>query len=311
MPKTFPRGRICWNELMTTDPKAAQAFYKATVGWGTQAWGGDSAYVMWTARGTPVGGLMSLRNEAKQMGTPPSWLMYVAVADVDASVRQAVSLGARAHVQPQDIPTMGRFAVLGDPQGATFGVFSSTTGIPGHDGPSKPGEFSWHELATTNQRVAWGFYEQLFGWVKMDAMDMGPVGTYQMFGRAGQMLGAMYDKPLEMPASNWLVYALVPSADSAAAVVQRLGGKVLNGPMDIPGGGRIAQCMDPQGAAFALHSNAAPAKAASKPKRSAKKPAKKAVKKAKKAAKKAAKKNKKATKKAAKKARKAAKKAKR
>jgi predicted enzyme related to lactoylglutathione lyase len=281
LPKPFPRGRICWTELTTTDPKAAQAFYKATVGWGTQPWDMDPSYVMWTARGTPVGGLMALSDEARQMGTPPSWAMSVAVPDVDASVRQAVSLGARVSVQPQDIPTMGRFAVLRDPQGATFALFSSTTEIPGHDGPSQACEFSWHELATTEQRAAWEFYEQLFGWVKMDAMDMGPAGTYQMFGRAGQMLGAMYPKPPEMTGpSNWLPYALVPNADSAATVVQRLGGKVTNGPMDIPGG-RIAQCLDPQGAAFALHSYTAPAKAeAEKAKKKAAKNVAKAAKKA-------------------------------
>src|SRR5712671_5873487 len=265
MPKAFPRGRICWNDLMTTDPKAAQAFYTATVGWGTQAWAGDSSYVMWTARRTPVGGVAALSDEARAMDTPPSWVMFVAVPDVDASMRQAVSLGGRTYVEPQDIPTMGRFAVLGDPHGAKFGVFSSSTAIPGHDGSSKPGEFSWHELASGDWRGAWGFYERMFGWVKMDTMDS-PAGTYQMFGRGGLMLGGMYDKPLEMPAPpHWLCYALVPNVDSAAAVVQRLGGQVVSGPMDIPGGGRIAQCVDPQGAAFALHANAA--RAAAKPKR--------------------------------------------
>jgi uncharacterized protein len=279
MPKTFPRGRICWNELMTTDLKAAQSFYKAVVGWGAQPSEIDSSYMMWTAGRTPVGGLMALPEDAKRMSTPPSWVMYVAVPDVDASAQQAVSLGARAYVQPKDIPTMGRFAVLGDPQGATFALFSSKTEVPGHDGPAKPGEFSWHELVASDWRTAWEFYERLFGWVKMDAMDMSPVGTYQMFGRAGQMLGGMYNKPREMPAPpHWLCYALVPSADGAAAVVQRLGGKVLNGPMDIPGGGRIAQCVDPQGAAFAVHANALQAKAAPKPSRSAKKPAKKPAK---------------------------------
>ena len=279
MPKTFPRGRICWNELMTTDLKAAQSFYKAVVGWGARPSEIESSYLMWTAGPTPVGGLMALPEDAKRMGTPPSWVMYVAVPDVDESVRQAVSLGARAYVQPQDIPTMGRFAVLGDPQGATFALFTSKTEVPGHDGPAKPGEFSWHELAASDWRTAWEFYERLFGWVKMDAMDMGPVGTYQMFGRAGQMLGGMYNKPREMSAPpHWLCYALVPSADGAAALVQRLGGKVLNGPMDIPGGGRIAQCMDPQGAAFAVHANAPQAKAGPKPSRSAKKPAKKPAK---------------------------------
>lgn len=303
MPKTFPRGRICWTELTTTDPKAALAFYKATVGWGTQPWEMDPSYVMLTARGTPVGGLTALSDQAKRMGASPSWMMSVAVPDVDASVRQAVSLGARTSVEPQDIPTMGRFAVLKDPQGATFAVFTSKGEIPGHDGPSKPGEFSWHELATSDPQKAWSFYQQLFGWDKMDAMDMGATGIYQMFGRAGEMLGGMYNKPREMMGSpNWLNYALVPDVDSAVKVVQRLGGKVLNGPMDIPGGGRIAQCLDPQGVAFALHSVAASAKAAAKPKRSAKKAVKKAARKP--AKKSAAKKAKKNVKKAAKKARK-------
>jgi predicted enzyme related to lactoylglutathione lyase len=310
MPKTFPRGRICWTELTTTDPKAAQAFYRAVVGWGTQPWDMDPSYVMWTAGGTPVGGLTALSDEAKRMGAPPGWMMSVAVPDVDASVRQATSLGARTSVEPQDIPTMGRFAVLRDPQGATFAVFTSKDNIPGHDGPSKPGEFSWHELATSDPQKAWSFYEQLFGWDKMDAMDMGATGTYQMFGRAGEMLGGVYNKPREMMGPpNWLNYALVPDVDSAVKVVQRLGGRIINGPMDVPGGGRIAQCIDLQGVAFALHSIAAPRKAAAKPKRSAKKAA--AKKPAKKPAKKAAKKAKKKAKKAAKKAKKAAKKKKR
>jgi uncharacterized protein len=314
MPKTFPRGRICWTELTTTDPKAAQAFYKATVGWGTQPWEMDPSYVMWTARDIPVGGLTALSDEAKRMGVPPGWMMSVAVPDVDASVRQAVSLGARASVEPRDIPTMGRFAVLKDPQGATFALFTSKGDIPGHDGPSKPGEFSWHELATNDPQKAWSFYEQLFGWDKMDAMDMGATGTYQMFGRAGQMLGGMYNKPREMTGSpNWLCYALVPDVDSTAKVVQRLGGKIINGPMDVPGGGRIAQCVDPQGVAFAIHSIAAPEKAAAKPKRSATKAAKKTAKKptkkrGKKAVKKAVKKAAQKAKKVAKKARKSAKK---
>lgn len=293
MPKAFPRGRIAWTELMTTDPKAATAFYKGVVGWDTKEWEGDSSYVMWTVGDTPVGGLMALPDEARKMGTPPCWVMYVAVPDVDASVRQAVGLGAQQYVAPQDIPTMGRFAVLGDPQGAMFALFSSTTGIPGHDGPAKPGEFGWHELTTTDWRAAWTFYERLLGWEKMDQMDMGPLGIYLTFGRGGQMIGGMFNKPREMTAPpNWLCYAVVPSADSAATTVQRLGGKVLNGPMDIPGGGRITQCMDPQGAAFAVLSNWAQEKVTRKlsvgGKKAVKKPAKKKPATKKKKAKKAA-----------------------
>lgn len=276
MPETFPRGRICWHELLTTDPQAAIGFYKKSVGWGTQAWDQDPSYVMWTVKGTPIGGLMVLPEAARKMGAPPSWLMHVAVPDVDATVRQATSLDASTYVPPRDIPTVGRFAVLADPQGATFAVFTPATTTPGHDGPALPGEFSWHELATTDWRAAWSFYERLFGWTKLHAMDMGPAGTYQMFGRMGQTLGGVYNKPREMTAPpHWLCYVLVSSADGAVPLVTRLGGTVVNGPMEVPGGDRIAMCVDPQGAAFAVHARAARAPAAARAKRPARKVAKK------------------------------------
>src|SRR5437899_2250358 len=115
MPTTFSRGRICWHELLTTDPQAARAYYPKVVGWGTQAWDQDPSYMMWTANGTPVGGLMALPEPARQMGAPSNWLMHVAVPDVDATVRLANGLGAQTYVPPRDIPTVGRFAVLADP----------------------------------------------------------------------------------------------------------------------------------------------------------------------------------------------------
>jgi uncharacterized protein len=148
--------------------------------------------------------------------------------------------------------------VLADPQGAMFALFSATGEVPGHDGPSKPGEFSWHELATTDQAAALAFYQQLFGWEKTEAMDMGPMGLYQMFGWAGKSMGGIYNKPKEMPASpHWLAYAVVPDSRKVAEAVPAAGGKVLNGPMEVPGGGLIVMCVDPQGAPFAVHSMAA------------------------------------------------------
>jgi predicted enzyme related to lactoylglutathione lyase len=227
---------------------------------------------MWTADGTPIGGLMVLPDEARQLGAPPHWLPYIAVPDVEASVAQAKGRNGKVYVEPQDVPTVGRFAVLADPHGAVFAVFSPAAEVPGHDGEPKPGEFSWHELATTNWQTAWNFYHALFGWEQTEAMDMGPGGVYQMFGRAGRTLGGMYNKPPEMEAApHWLCYAKVKSADGAAEQVKANGGQVLNGPMAVPGGDRIAQCLDPQGAAFAVHSVVVAA-AAPKPKRA--KPAK-------------------------------------
>src|SRR5256886_13156048 len=134
--------------------------------------------------GAPMAGLMARPDHSRRMGTPPAWLSYVGVPDVDATVRQATSLGARTYAGPQDIP-VGRFAVLADPQGATFGLYKpSQQPVRGND--AAIGDFSWHELATTDYKAAWAFYRALFGWEPRESIDMGPDGTYWEFGLAGR-----------------------------------------------------------------------------------------------------------------------------
>jgi predicted enzyme related to lactoylglutathione lyase len=205
----------------------------------------------------PVAGLMNLPDEAAKMGAPPHWLAYIYSPDVDATVARAKELGATELVEPTSMEGVGRFAVLQDPQGAVFAVHRGEAAIEPEQDPAPRG-FSWHELATTDPEQAWGFYSALFGWEKKDAMDMGPLGTYQMFGRDRFTYGGVYRKPDDMPApSNWLPYALVDSADAAVERAQKLGGQVLNPPMEVPGGDRVAVIMDPQGAAFAVHSKKA------------------------------------------------------
>ncbi|MBM4183910.1 MAG: VOC family protein [Gemmatimonadetes bacterium] len=247
--ETVDRGRFVWHELNTTDPAAGERFYRALTGWGMQAFEQMPSYRMWTDDGVPQGGLMLLPDEAKKMGAPAHWLSYAGVPNVDASVRLASSLGGRALVAPQDIPGGGRFAVLADPQGAVFALHASSQPMAPESAP-KVGEFSWHELATTDPDAAWRFYESLFGWKKMEAMQT-PMGLYQMFGRGAFMYGGIYTKPAASPASpNWLAYIKVASVDAATPKATSLGGRILAGPMDVPGGDRIVMCVDPQGAAF-------------------------------------------------------------
>jgi len=83
-------------------------------------------------------------------------------------------------------------------------------------------------------------------------MDMGPMGTYEIFDKGERQLGGMFNKPREMPAVAWLYYTQVDDLDSATDRAQRNGARLINGPMDVPGG-RIAQFTDPQGVFFALH----------------------------------------------------------
>jgi predicted enzyme related to lactoylglutathione lyase len=136
-------------------------------------------------------------------------------------------------------------------------VYTSTSQSPGHPGAPVPGEFSWHELATREQPAAFRFYQTLFAWDPTNAVDMPPIGTYQMFGANGVELGGMFNKPDGMPGPPaWMYYILVPNLQHAVDAVNANGGQVLNGPMEVPGGDWIAQCLDPQGAVFALHSKA-------------------------------------------------------
>ncbi len=251
------RGRFVWYDLMTTDPDAAQCFYTKLIGWGTQAWEGSMPYTMWTNQNTPMGGVMTLPDEAKRAGSPPHWLGYIYTSDVDATVAKAEENQGKVLAPAQDIPDVGRFAVLADPQGAAFAVYTPAADTPGNPGPAAIGEYSWHELNTSDYENAWGFYETLFGWKKTDTMDMGEMGMYQMFTTGGGdiPLGGMFDKPKEMPGPPfWLYYVRVDDVHKSVEKVKELGGQVLNGPMEVPGGDHVAQCMDPQGAAFALHS---------------------------------------------------------
>jgi predicted enzyme related to lactoylglutathione lyase len=248
------RGRFVWYELMTTDTSAARAFYRQVAGWGTQ----DAAmagmdYSLFTLGELPIGGLMALPEEARASGAPPSWTGYVAVDDVDASAAQAKRLGGTIYVEPQDIPGVGRFAVIADPQGASLAIYK--TADPDQEtplDPMSPGRIGWHELNAADWESAFPFYQALFGWKKDEAVPMGEMGTYQLFTAGGPATGGMFNKPPEVPAPYWLYYINVAGVDAAAARVTAAGGNVLYGPAEVPGDAWVVQAMDPQGAMFAM-----------------------------------------------------------
>ena len=107
-----------WYDLMTPDLKQAEAFYRAVVGWEIADSGMPGmTYLMLKARGVDVGGMMTLPADS---GLPSMWGGYIHSRDVDADCRRAVSLGGRVCKEPEDIPDVGRFAVLADPGGVVF-----------------------------------------------------------------------------------------------------------------------------------------------------------------------------------------------
>jgi predicted enzyme related to lactoylglutathione lyase len=117
-----PEGVFVWSELGTTDADAAQRFYEDVFGWETQDMGDEYGGYRIFRRGPQdengVAGLMKNPDPS----IPAYWNPYVGVEDPDATVAKAKELGATAIVEPMDIPNVGRFAVIQDPQGAVFGI---------------------------------------------------------------------------------------------------------------------------------------------------------------------------------------------
>lgn len=239
-------GAFCWYELRTTAPDAARAFYAEVAGWQVEPSGPSSIF---HAGKSPVGGLMELPERARTLGAPAHWLGHISVLDVDASAQRMVALGAQVLGPVQQAANGRRIAILRDPQGAVVALSS-----PG-DIWSREG-VAWHELHTTDHEQAWSTYAELFGWQATEALDLGPgIGPYQMFSWAGadRSVGGMASTARAPHIhTHWLFYLAVADLDGSLAKVRSLGGTIVNGPMQVRGGDRVAQCEDPQGAAFAL-----------------------------------------------------------
>lgn len=116
-------GAFSWNELMTSDPQAAAAFYGALFGWKFDSMDmGQGSYSVIKVADAGIGGIMKTPPSAGAM--PSSWCGYVTVDDIDETARRCVSLGGKVLMPPTDIPTVGRFAVLQDPQGAVLNAIA-------------------------------------------------------------------------------------------------------------------------------------------------------------------------------------------
>jgi uncharacterized protein len=247
-----PHGHFVWYELMTTDVEAAKAFYTNVMGWTTRdASTPGMPYTLFAVGEASVGGLMRLPPVKEKIGAQPRWVGYVAVDDVDASAARTTALGGAVHVPPTDIPDISRFSVIADPQLATLTLIKLAN--PDQERPQldQLGHVGWHELLADDWEKAFAFYGEVFDWQKANT-DTGPMGTYQLFSVGGKPIGGMSTKPQAAPAAFWLYYFNVGEIDAAAERVKAGGGKILEGPTEVPPTGWLARCVDPQGAMFAL-----------------------------------------------------------
>ena len=239
-------GNFVWYEHLTTDPQAAIAFYTAVLGWRAEPFGAD--YTMFVGSQGPLGGVGKLPEIA---GARPYWQANVAVPDVDAAAKLVEQLGGKVFVL-ETIPTIGRFAVIADPQGGVLALFANEREMAAHD-PTQPGEFAWAELYARDNTAAFEFYRQIVGWENLKETPIGAWGNYLQFGVAGKELGGMLSVPEGAgPPPSWLHYVTTTDVDATLERAKSLGAKVLFGPMDTPGKQRVVALTDPLGGAFAL-----------------------------------------------------------
>jgi predicted enzyme related to lactoylglutathione lyase len=244
-------GRFAWYELLTTDMPAASAFYGKVVGWSVKdASLPELAYTLLAAGDAPVAGIMELPEEGLRLGATPRWIGYVAVDDIDARAAQIRRLGGAILVAPTD-SNIGRISLVADRQGATFALVTGLAyGERQPGGLDEPGRVGWHELLAEDRDRIFPFYGELLGWQKAAGAD--PENLYQLFSVAGQTTGGMLTKLTSAEQPCWLYYFNVDDIGAAAMRVDAGGGRVVQGPIELPDGCWIVRCADPQGALFAL-----------------------------------------------------------
>ena len=245
-------GRFVWHDLMTTDRERAQAFYTELLGWRIEVidMGELGPYPMIHAGERGLGGMMAMPAEA---GAPSHWIAYVTTDDAGAAAARGDAAGGATCVPPTPIPNVGTFAVLTDPAGAAISPFVPASGDrPEEAGQPPAGTGCWNELLTTDGASSLRFYQSVFGWAHR-TVDMGPAGTYHLFGREGKDVAGIMELPADaLPRSLWVPYFAVADVDTQFARATALGAATHIPPQSIPGVGRFAMLADPTGAVFSL-----------------------------------------------------------
>ena len=249
-------GRFVWHELHTNDRPKAVKFYSQLMAWETKdvPMGPGEPYSLAILGGKDFAGITK-----SQAGpnVPPHWLPYIAVEDVDASAKKVEALGGKVHSAPMDIPNVGRFAVVADPQGAVFALHKHATPYPEEPAVPPTGSFCWEELMTSDPEAAAKFYVGLFGY-STEEHDMGAMGKYRILKRGDKQTGGIMKLPPGVPHAHWITYLACKDVDSSTRNAKELGATVMMQPTDIPNIGRFSVIVDPTGAAVALFTGAQP-----------------------------------------------------
>jgi predicted enzyme related to lactoylglutathione lyase len=251
-------GMPIWYELMTHDPAAVAAFYRAVGGWDIPAAGnampnGSEYREIKRSDGGNLGGVLTLTQPMREGGATPGWIPYFHVEGVEDACTAVEAMGGKTHMPPTSMH-VGTLAMVADAQGAPFYLMDP---IPPANDPNarsdvfdeaKAGHCRWNELATTDAPAARDLYSSVLGWEFNDAMPMGERGDYLFIDCEGRRIGAINPWIGENQPPMWLLYLGVDSIARALQAAQANGGTVINGPHEVPGGEHVFIATDPAGA---------------------------------------------------------------
>jgi uncharacterized protein len=243
---SYPPGTFSWAELVTSDAGAAKAFYTSVFGWD------------YDDQPIPDGGVYSMAlRDGKSVAAlyggdqPPHWNCYVTVASLEETTARAGELGGTVLAEPFDVMDAGRMAVIADPAGAALCMWQPGTSI-GATLVNTPGSMTWNDLVTPDPEGAAAFYGGLFGWT---TEEMPGSGGYRVIRNGERSNGGIMPLDPDRMGSdtppNWMPYFGHEDVRRLVGEFDGLGGRVFNGPMDLPGG-TIAVLGDPQNAVFAV-----------------------------------------------------------
>src|SRR5579863_9883377 len=231
--------------MASKDVAGAKKFYGAIFGWKAKdiPMGPDEFYSLMRVGGKDVAAIYPMGSDQRKAKRPPFWMPHIASANVAATAKKAKAAGGKIVMGPHKVMDKGRMAIVMDPTGAAFGVWQAAT-HKGEQIDERPGTVSWHDLSTKNPRKAGTFYQKTFGW-KQETRQFDK-GKYFVFSLKDQV-GGMWPEPMAGIPPAWFTHFQVSDCKKTVAKVKKLKGKVIMGPMPVPGMGHFAIVADPKG----------------------------------------------------------------
>lgn len=245
-------GKFIWADLMTSDVEAARKFYGHLLGWTFRASGaGPGSYTIAMNDERPLCGMVQAPPRAGTNGHP-RWVGYISVSSVGRAQKAVLKAGGRELIAPRKFPKRGEQAIFADPEGAVFGVVTSSSGDP-KDFLADPGDWIWIQLLCRDARKATEFYRAVAGYKVTENLESQRENDFVLvsgkFARATVM-----EIPKDNPQvrSAWLPFVRVTTITASVTQAEQLGGKVLLAPKAELFKGKIAVIVDPTGAAIGL-----------------------------------------------------------